>query len=52
MLHDWGVIATAFAYIGLLFFIASRGDRTSPGERGRASQWIYPLSLAIYCTSR
>ncbi|MGF6310442.1 Na+/proline symporter/signal transduction histidine kinase [Bradyrhizobium sp. i1.8.4] len=51
MLHDWGVIATAFAYIGLLFFIASRGDRMSPGERGRASQWIYPLSLAIYCTS-
>ncbi|MGY3134322.1 Na+/proline symporter/two-component sensor histidine kinase [Bradyrhizobium sp. USDA 4501] len=51
MLHDWGVIATAFAYIGLLFFIASRGDRSSPGERGRASQWIYPLSLAIYCTS-
>ena len=29
MLHDWGVIATAFAYIGLLFFIASRGDRKS-----------------------
>ncbi|NEV01365.1 hybrid sensor histidine kinase/response regulator, partial [Bradyrhizobium sp. UFLA 03-164] len=51
MLHDWGVIATAFAYIGLLFFIASRGDRMSAGERGRASQWIYPLSLAIYCTS-
>lgn len=51
MLHDWGVIATAFAYIGLLFFIASRGDRTPPGERGRASHWIYPLSLAIYCTS-
>jgi len=51
MLHDWGVIATAFAYIGLLFFIASRGDRTPAGERGRASQWIYPLSLAIYCTS-
>ncbi|MBR0691601.1 PAS domain-containing hybrid sensor histidine kinase/response regulator [Bradyrhizobium lablabi] len=51
MLHDWGVIAAAFAYIGLLFFVASRGDRMSPGRRGRASQWIYPLSLAIYCTS-
>src|ERR1700761_2763378 len=51
MLHDWGVIATAFAYIGLLFFIASRGDRIPAGERGPASQWIYPLSLAIYCTS-
>lgn len=51
MLHDWGVIAAAFAYIGLLFFIASHGDRLSAGERGRASGWIYPLSLAIYCTS-
>ncbi|MBR0797653.1 PAS-domain containing protein [Bradyrhizobium jicamae] len=51
MLHDWGVIATAFAYIGLLFFVASRGDRMPPDGRGRASQWIYPLSLAIYCTS-
>ncbi len=51
MLHDWGVIAAAFAYIGFLFFVASRGDRMPPGERGRASHWIYPLSLAIYCTS-
>ena len=51
MLHDWGVIAAAFAYIGLLFFVASRGDRLSPGQRGRAGMLIYPLSLAIYCTS-
>jgi Na+/proline symporter/signal transduction histidine kinase len=51
MLHDWGVIAAAFAYIGLLFFVASYGDRLSPTQRGRASALIYPLSLAIYCTS-
>src|ERR1700712_5790304 len=51
MLHDIGVIAAAFAYIGLLFFAASHGDRLSPAERGRGSGWIYPLSLAIYCTS-
>jgi Na+/proline symporter/signal transduction histidine kinase/CheY-like chemotaxis protein len=51
MLHDWGVIAAAFCYIGLLFFVASHGDRLSPNERGRASALIYPLSLAIYCTS-
>ena len=51
MLHDWGVIAAAFAYIGLLFFVASYGDRLSPTQRGRASGLIYPLSLAIYCTS-
>jgi Na+/proline symporter/signal transduction histidine kinase len=51
MLHDWGVIAAAFAYIGLLFFVASFGDRLSPSQRGRAGMLIYPLSLAIYCTS-
>jgi len=51
MLHDWSVIAAAFAYIGFLFFVASYGDRLSPTQRGRASALIYPLSLAIYCTS-
>jgi Na+/proline symporter/signal transduction histidine kinase len=51
MLHDWGVIAAAFGYIGLLFLVASLGDRLSPAQRGRASALIYPLSLAIYCTS-
>ena len=51
MLHDWGVIAAAFGYIGFLFFIASRGNRLSAAQRGRAGALIYPLSLAIYCTS-
>src|ERR1700759_4205465 len=51
MLHDWSVIAAAFGYIGFLFFVAIYGDRLSPTQRGRASGLIYPLSLAIYCTS-
>src|SRR3981081_3722269 len=51
MLHDWGVIAAAFGYIGFLFLVASYGDRQSPTQRGRAGMLIYPLSLAIYCTS-
>jgi Na+/proline symporter/signal transduction histidine kinase len=51
MWHDWGVIAAAFGYIGLLFLVASHGDRPSRAKRGRASALIYPLSLAIYCTS-
>src|SRR5438270_3584109 len=51
MLHDWGVIAAAFGYIGFLFLVASYGNRLSPSQRGRASGLIYPLSLAIYCTS-
>jgi Na+/proline symporter/signal transduction histidine kinase len=51
MLHDWGVIVAAFGYIGFLFLVASHGDRLLPTQRGRASGLIYPLSLAIYCTS-
>jgi Na+/proline symporter/CheY-like chemotaxis protein len=52
MLQGWIVIAVALAYIGLLFLIASYGDRTRGlGRDGRARLLIYPLSLAIYCTS-
>ena len=52
MLQGWVVIAVALAYIGLLFLVASYGDRTRGlGRDGRARLLIYPLSLAIYCTS-
>ena len=52
MLQGWVVIVVALAYIGLLFLIASYGDRTRGlGREGRARLLIYPLSLAIYCTS-
>ena len=52
MLQGWVVIAVALAYIGLLFLVASYGDRRRGlGRDGRARLLIYPLSLAIYCTS-
>lgn len=51
MLHDWGVIAAAFGYIGFLFVVASYGERLTQFQRGRLGTFIYPLSLAIYCTS-
>ena len=66
MLQGWVVIAVALGYIGLLFLVASYGDRTRAlvgvaggpptrqgllGREGRARLMIYPLSLAIYCTS-
>ena len=56
MLQGWVVIAVALGYIGLLFLVASYGDRTRGrgkglGREGRARLMIYPLSLAIYCTS-
>src|SRR5215470_8400971 len=52
MLQGWTVIAVALGYIGLLFVVASYGDRTRRyGRQGRSRNFIYPLSLAIYCTS-
>ena len=52
MLQGWVVIAVALGYIGLLFVVASYGDRTRRfGREGRSRLLIYPLSLAIYCTS-
>ena len=52
MLQGWAVVAVALGYIGLLFLVASYGDRTRGlGRGGRSRLLIYPLSLAIYCTS-
>jgi Na+/proline symporter/signal transduction histidine kinase len=51
MLQGWFVIVVALVYIGLLFVIASYGDRWSRLHAGRPRLLIYPLSLAIYCTS-
>ncbi len=52
MLQGWFVIGVALVYIGLLFVIASYGDRLSRrGGTDRPRPLIYPLSLAIYCTS-
>src|SRR3954449_7252827 len=50
MLQGWVVIIVALGYLGLLFLVASYGDRRR--ERGSPARGlIYPLSLAIYCTS-
>ena len=52
MLQGWVVVLIALGYIGFLFLVASYGDRLR--ARARAAPWrpwIYPLSLAIYCTS-
>src|SRR5262249_59964820 len=37
--------------IGFLFVVASYGDHMRLRERARGQLLIYPLSLAIYCTS-
>ena len=49
MLQGWVVVAVALGYIGFLFVVASYGDRAR--QIGRSRLLIYPLSLAIYCTS-
>ena len=52
MLQGWVVVIIALAYIGFLFLVASYGDRMRELARGTTSRLIiYPLSLAIYCTS-
>src|SRR5258706_3393923 len=52
MLQGWFVIGVALVYIGLLFVIATYGDRLSRrGGTDRPRLLIYLLSLAIYCTS-
>ena len=52
MLSSWTVLLVALAYVGLLFAIASYGDKK---ERLRHNDFlrplIYALSIAIYCTS-
>jgi Na+/proline symporter/signal transduction histidine kinase/CheY-like chemotaxis protein len=52
MLQGWVIVIIALAYIGFLFLVASYGDRRREVARGTTSRLlIYPLSLAIYCTS-
>lgn len=52
MLQPSVVVFVALAYIGLLFAVASFGDRRRAAHKQRAPRpLIYSLSLAIYCTS-
>ena len=52
LLQAWIVVAIALVYIGLLFVVASYGDRRWRDARAdRSRLLIYPLCLAIYCTS-
>jgi Na+/proline symporter/nitrogen-specific signal transduction histidine kinase len=52
MLQPALVIGASFAYLMLLFAVASFGDwRASQGRSIIASPWTYALSLAVYCTA-
>ncbi|MCO5071867.1 MAG: sensor histidine kinase [Rhizobiaceae bacterium] len=47
------VIATAVAYVGLLFLVAYLGDRATRDRPGGflRSPFVYTLSISVYCTS-
>ncbi len=52
MLQGWIFFVVALGYLGLLFLVASYGDRRRAVlSETRSRSLIYPLSLAIYCTS-
>ncbi|MEJ2602461.1 MAG: PAS-domain containing protein [Gammaproteobacteria bacterium] len=52
MISWWLLLALSIAYVGLLFAIASWGDRVDTRRYGRwTAPLIYSLSLAVYCTS-
>ena len=47
------VIASAVAYVGLLFLVAFLGDRQTRNRDGGflRSPFVYTLSISVYCTS-
>ena len=52
MLPGWLIIAASFAYLLLLFAVASHGDRRA--RQGRSvigNAWVYALSMAVYCSA-
>ena len=52
MFYSWTVLFAGLAYVGLLFAVASFGDRKARGRLpGTPRPLIYALSLGVYCTS-
>ena len=46
------VVGTSFAYLALLFAVASYGDwRAARGRSIVGNAWVYALSMAVYCTA-
>jgi Na+/proline symporter/nitrogen-specific signal transduction histidine kinase len=46
------VIGVAFAYLSLLFAVASVGDRrAAQGRSVIGNPWVYALSMAVYCSA-
>ncbi|MFO1104735.1 MAG: NahK/ErcS family hybrid sensor histidine kinase/response regulator [Amaricoccus sp.] len=51
-MRDWAVLALSLLYLGFLFLIAWHGDRRRRlGKGSRRAPIVYPLSIAVYCSS-
>ncbi len=52
MISGAWVVAVAFAYLSLLFAVASFGDRrAAQGRSVIGNAWVYALSIAVYCSA-
>jgi Na+/proline symporter/signal transduction histidine kinase len=52
MIGEWTILLAGLAYLGLLFGVATYGDRMARKWSVRAGRpVIYALSLGVYCTS-
>lgn len=52
MFQVWTVLAAGLFYVGLLFAVATWGDRLAKGRPpGQPRPLTYALTLAVYCTS-
>lgn len=52
MFYSWTVLLAGLVYVGVLFVVASFGDRKARGRApGTPRPLIYALSLGVYCTS-
>lgn len=51
MVENWQLVSTSIAYIGVLFVIASLGERMRHRLSALQQSWVYALTLGVYCTS-
>lgn len=52
MISTWFIVALAFCYLCLLFYVGYKGDQRDPEQISvRKKAWVYSLSLGVYCTS-
>ena len=52
MFESWTVLFAGLAYVGLLFAVATFGDRRArQGGTPLPRSFVYALSLGVYCTS-